>query len=88
MTARQLARLLAGAGARDPIAIEDVGLPAVLERLLGVPISAPVARIFSVPGRADGQDAAAGFGVHRTPLADGLRLTAERAAGASVVDYG
>lgn len=88
VTARQLARLLAGNGALDPVGIEDVGLPAVLERLLGAPISAPAARIFSIPGRADATDAAAGFGVHRTPLVDGLRITAERAAGASVADYG
>lgn len=88
VTARELARLLAGNPAADPVGIGSAGLPATLERLLGVPITPPAARIFSIPGRADARDAAAAFGVRRTSLVEGLRITAERAAGASTADYG
>jgi uncharacterized protein YbjT (DUF2867 family) len=88
VTARTLAHLLAGNGGDDSVESHADGLPAVLERLLVVPISAPAARIFSVPGRADGPDAAEAFGVRRTPIVEGLRVTAERAAGASAADYG
>jgi uncharacterized protein YbjT (DUF2867 family) len=88
MTAREFTRLLAGGTAPDPVGIEPDELPATLERLLGVSIAAPAARVFSVPGRADAPDAAAAFDVRRTPLVEGLRITAERAAGASAADYG
>jgi len=48
--------------------------------LLGVPFDAVTASFFALPSRADGPDAALAFGVSRTPLVDGLRVTLAEAA--------
>jgi uncharacterized protein YbjT (DUF2867 family) len=48
--------------------------------LLGIEISTVAARFFSRPSRADAPDVAAAFGVEQTPIREGLRRTAERAA--------
>ncbi len=52
----------------------------VLTRILGVPIDAVTASFFALPSRADAPDAAEAFGVARTPLVEGLRVTLEAAA--------
>lgn len=51
-----------------------------LTRLLGVRIDAVAASFLAMPSRADAPDAAEAFGVARTPLLDGLRVTLETAA--------
>jgi uncharacterized protein YbjT (DUF2867 family) len=48
--------------------------------LLGVPVDAVAATYLAMPSRADAPDAAAAFGVARTPLAVGLRRTVDAAA--------
>ena len=88
MTAAQLVSRLAGPGSQAPVAPGDSELRATLERLLGIAAPPPVARLFSVPARADAPDAAAEFGVARTSLEQGLRITAERATEAGTADYG
>lgn len=62
------------AHARDP---EEAAH--LLEHLLGVPVSAAAASALARPSRADAPDAAAAFGVVRTPLAEGLRRTLDEA---------
>jgi len=88
LTLQGLARVLVGEPPRDPQGVPPDELPAVLERLLGFAAPPPVARLFSAPGRADAPDAAAEYGVRRTPLEEGLRITAERAEAAIAADYG
>jgi uncharacterized protein YbjT (DUF2867 family) len=51
-----------------------------LSDLLGIEISTVAARFFARASRANASDAAAAFGVVRTPLQEGLRRTVERAA--------
>ncbi len=80
VTAAGLTRLLAAGPAREPVEVPVDEIGAVLERLLGIDVPEPAARLFSMPGRADAPDAAAAFDVARTSLAEGLRITAERAA--------
>ena len=48
---------------------------AALTTLLEAPIDAVTASFFAMPNRADAPDAATAFGVERTPLLDGLRMT-------------
>jgi uncharacterized protein YbjT (DUF2867 family) len=83
VTARELAGMLAGDAASELLEVGAAELRSTLGRILGAPIPGPAARVFSIPGRADAPDGAAEFGVHPTPLVEGLRITAERAAGAS-----
>lgn len=52
----------------------------LLGHLLGLPISVLAASHLGRPGRVDAPDAAAAFGVARTPLAEGLRRTLDEAA--------
>lgn len=83
MTGAELASRLAGPGTETPAPVDAAELPGVLERLLGIPIAPPAIRLFSLPARADAPDAAVEFDVRRTPLEEGLRITAERAAAAN-----
>jgi uncharacterized protein YbjT (DUF2867 family) len=53
-----------------------------LTDLVGTPIDAVAASFFAMPSRGDAPDAAAAFGVARTPLADGFRATLAAAAAA------
>ena len=83
MTAAQLVSRLAGPGSRAPVTPAGGELPDALGRLLGMPVTSPAARLFSVPARADAPDAGAEFGVRPTPLGAALRISAERAAAAN-----
>ena len=78
-SANELVTLLGPDGAAPvPLAPSDAA-----ERLahgLGVPFSRTAAELFALPSRADAPDAAAEFGVRRTPLVEGLHATLERAA--------
>jgi hypothetical protein len=51
-----------------------------LTRMLGVRVDAVAASWLGMPSRIDAPDAAGSFGVARTPLLDGLRITLEAAA--------
>jgi uncharacterized protein YbjT (DUF2867 family) len=82
VTADELAAVLSE-GARDPEHVAGGAARDRLRSLLGVSVSGSAAELFAQPSRADAPDAAAAFGVTRTPLAEGLRLTLERAASAS-----
>ncbi|MEO8475727.1 MAG: NAD(P)H-binding protein [Actinomycetota bacterium] len=88
VTAAGLTRLLAAGPTREPVEVPVDEIAPVLERLLGIAVPHPATRLFSLSGRADAPDAAAAFGVTRTSLAEGLRITAERAAAANDGDYG
>lgn len=79
VTGDGLARLLRGDGAA-PVHASGQAAAEALTRLLGVPFDAVTASFFALPSRADAPDAAAAFGVARTPLVDGLRATLEAAA--------
>jgi NADH dehydrogenase len=64
-----------------PVHARDVEEAAhLLAHLLGIPVSASAAAYLGRASRADAPDAAAAFGVGRTPLAEGLRRTLEDAA--------
>jgi uncharacterized protein YbjT (DUF2867 family) len=68
---------------KDGAAPVPLSPPDAAERLadgLGVPFSRTAAELFALPSRADAPDAAAEFGVRRTPLVEGLHATLERAA--------
>jgi uncharacterized protein YbjT (DUF2867 family) len=78
VTARTVAREL---GREEPLRpLDPEAAAARLSDLLGIEISTLAARFFARASRADAPDAAAAFGVRRTPLREGLRRTAERAA--------
>jgi uncharacterized protein YbjT (DUF2867 family) len=79
VTGDGLARLLRGDGAA-PVHASGQAAAEALTRLLGVRFDAVTASFFALPSRADAPDAAAAFGVARTPLVDGLRATLEAAA--------
>src|SRR5437867_4553681 len=79
MTADGLARLLRGDDAM-PAHADGQAAAEALTRLLGVPIDAVAASFLAAPSRADAPDAAAAFGVARTPFLDGLRTTLQAAA--------
>jgi uncharacterized protein YbjT (DUF2867 family) len=66
--------------AEEPDHLEPPAAAARLTELLGVPMSVRAAELLAAPSVADAPDAAAAFGVRRTPLAEGLALTAERSA--------
>ena len=85
ITADGIARLLRG---DDTVPTHADGQAAAeaLTRLLGVPIDAVAASFLARASRADAPDAAAAFGVARTPLMDGLRATLEAAAAIDVGD--
>jgi NADH dehydrogenase len=79
VTADELSRLLRG-GDVPPSHADGHAAAEALTRLLGVPIDAVAASFLARPSRADAPDAAATFGVERTPFLDGLRATLEAAA--------
>jgi NADH dehydrogenase len=79
VTADELARLLRGDDV-PPSHADGQAAAEALTRLLGVPIDAVAASFLARPSRADAPDAAATFGVERTPFLDGLRATLEAAA--------
>jgi uncharacterized protein YbjT (DUF2867 family) len=68
-----LATLLAGEGAPAAEHVRGDDARRRLEGLLGIPVSAAAVETFEAPSRADAPDAADAFGVHRTPLVEGLR---------------
>jgi uncharacterized protein YbjT (DUF2867 family) len=80
VTADALTALLRDDGAPPAHSRDDEESAHVLEHLLGVPVSAAAAAAFARPSRSDAPDAAAAFGVVRTPLVEGLRRTLEDAA--------
>jgi uncharacterized protein YbjT (DUF2867 family) len=68
-------------GREEPLRpLDPEAAAARLGDLLRVEVSAVASRFFARASRADAPDAAAAFGVERTPLREGLRRTAERAA--------
>ena len=79
VTADDLARMLRG-DAATPTHASGQAAAESLTRLLGVPIDAITASFLALPSRADAPDASRAFGVARTPLVDGLRVTLEAAA--------
>ncbi len=62
-----------------PTLLDPSAAAARLTDALDVRVWPGAAELFALPSRADAPDAAAGFGIERTPLADGLRRTVERA---------
>jgi uncharacterized protein YbjT (DUF2867 family) len=78
MSGDELFALLGEAG--DPEHLEPPAAATRLTELLGVPVSVRAAELLAAASVADAPDAAAAFGVRRTPLAEGLALTAERTA--------
>jgi uncharacterized protein YbjT (DUF2867 family) len=84
LTADRLVSLLR-ADDEVPTHADGQAAAAALTSLLGRPIDAVTASFFAMPNRADAPDAAAAFGVRRTPLAEGLRSTL---AAAALVDPG
>jgi uncharacterized protein YbjT (DUF2867 family) len=66
--------------AEEPDHLEPPAAAARLTELLGVPVSVRAAELLAAASVADAPDAVAAFDVRRTPLAQGLALTAERTA--------
>jgi uncharacterized protein YbjT (DUF2867 family) len=60
-----------------PVHANGQAAASALTDLLGRPVDAVTASFFALPSRADLPDAAAAFGVSKTPLTDGLRRTLE-----------
>jgi uncharacterized protein YbjT (DUF2867 family) len=84
VTADELYRLLDGAG--EPRHLEPVEAASRLAELLERPLRASTAELYAAgdpPPGDDEPDAAAAFGLALTPLAEGLRRTADRAAEAA-----
>jgi NADH dehydrogenase len=79
LTADGFARLLRGDDA-VPTHADGQAAAEALTRLLEVPVDAVAASFLAGPSRSDAPDAAAAFGVTRTPLLDGLRATLDAAA--------
>jgi NADH dehydrogenase len=78
VTPEGLARELGHDARLEPVPPQEAA--ARLSDLLGVAVSPAATRFFARPARADAPDAASAFRVERTPLREGLRRTAERAA--------
>lgn len=76
-TSDLVARL--GSSEERPTALSPASAAVRLSEALGVPMSPIAAQYFTMPSRADALDAAAEFGVERTSLDAGLRLTMARA---------
>ncbi len=83
LTADGFARLLRGDEA-SPTHADGAAAAEVLTRLLEVHVDAVAASWLGLASRADAPDAAEAFGVRRTPLLDGLRITLEAAAAIDV----
>jgi len=78
VTAAELARALGGDGRLRATPLDEARRR--LGELLGIDLLPTAVAAFARDSRADAPDAAEAFGVARTPLADGLRRTVERAA--------
>jgi uncharacterized protein YbjT (DUF2867 family) len=83
-TADALVRALRG-DEEPPTHLDGQAAAAALTAAVGAPFDAVTASFFAMPSRADAPDAAAAFGVRRTPLLEGLRQTL---AAASAADRG
>lgn len=79
VTADAFCRLLRGDDA-VPVHADGQAAADTLTALLGVRVDAVTASFLGMPSRADAPDASAAFGVARTGLLDGLRVTLEAAA--------
>lgn len=79
ITPLELGRRLTPGGS-GPLTLTPTQAADRLTAALGVPVSVTATEHFARPSRADAPDAAAAFGIVRTPLEIGLRRTAERAA--------
>ena len=79
LTADGFCDLLRGDGA-SPTHADGQAAAEALSRMLGVRVDAVAASWMGLPSRRDAPDAAEAFGVARTPLLEGLRLTLESAA--------
>jgi uncharacterized protein YbjT (DUF2867 family) len=79
VSASELVALLAP-GATPPIPFSSDEAAVRLTTALGTPVSRTAAELFSMASRGDAPDAGDAFGVARTPLVEGLRVTVERAA--------
>ena len=77
LIADELFGLLGEAG--EPEHLEPSSAAARLTDLLGAPVSIQATQLIAASSVADAPDAAAAFGVRRTPLAEGLAITSERA---------
>jgi uncharacterized protein YbjT (DUF2867 family) len=80
VTPLTLTRMLTGEDADAPIVLPAAEAAARLETLIGLPLPSYVIDHLLRPLRADAPDAAAGFGVRRTGLVEGLRRTVARVA--------
>lgn len=80
LTMSALVTLLAAPGADPPIALSPKEAAPRLTQGLGTFVSQTATEVFALPSRADAPDAAGSFGVERTALADGLRITAQTVA--------
>ncbi len=72
-----VALLAAGDATPTPLTPDEAAVR--LTEALGTPVWPAATTLFARSSRADGPDAAAAFDVERTTLADGLRITMERA---------
>lgn len=79
LTADELVAVLRDDEAR-PTHADGQAAAAALSRLLEAPVDAVAASFYGMPSRADAPDAAAAFGVRRTPLLEGLRATLSASA--------
>jgi NADH dehydrogenase len=85
LTGDGFCELLRGDGS-EPVHADGQAAADALTRMLGVRVDAVAATYLGLPSRADAPDAAEAFGVARTPLLEGLRVTLEAAAGLNLPD--
>lgn len=85
LTGDGFCEVLRGDGA-TPTHADGQAAADVLTAMLGVRVDAVAASWLGMPSRLDAPDAAEAFGVARTPLRDGLRITLEAAARLDVPD--
>lgn len=85
VTMTSLVRLLTGEAVETLNGARGEDVRKVLEPALGVGLSAPALTWLAESARVDAPDAAAAFGVDRTPLVEGLRRVLERAAAPDAV---
>jgi NADH dehydrogenase len=82
VTMAELVGILAGSDVIAPEPLPPIEAARRWTESLGTHLSGTAAEVFALPSRADAPDAAEAFGVERTRLVDGLRLTARLAAAA------
>lgn len=87
LTGDGFCELLRGDGAQ-PLHADGQAAADVLGAMLSVRIDAVAASWMGMPSRADAPDAADAFGIVRTPLLEGLRITLEAAADLDPPDAG